>query len=144
MRAGALKHNIILVDFLSSRNDFGEVIEEYYEVLHTRADIKPALGAKEKYTGVIVLEIVPVDIFLRVPFIEIKGSMHLIYKNRVYEIDGVVNNNEHNVLMTLRCLENKNPSADKLNYKTPPGVNLKIGAVYNESTSTWEQATKQF
>ena len=144
MRAGALKNSIILVDFLSSQNDFGEVTEDYYEVLHARADIRPSLSAKENYTGAVVLEIVPVDIVLRVPFIEVKGSMHVVFKNRAYDIEGVVNNNERNVLMTLRCLEDKNTPEDKLNYKTPPGINLKVGAIYNESTSTWEQATRQF
>ncbi len=144
MRAGALRHSIVLVDFLSSTNDYGETIEEYYEVLHARVQIKPALGAKEKYTGAIVLEVVPVDIFLRVPFIEVKGSMHIVFKNRVYEIDGVVNSDEKNVLMTLRCHEDKNLNQDKLNYKTPEDINLKIGAVYDESTSTWQEATRQF
>lgn len=144
MRAGALRHSITLVSFLSSKNGFGETIEEYYEVLNTRADIKPGLGAKEKFTGTTTISIVPVDFIFRVPFIEVSGSMHLVFKGKVYDIDGVINHNEKNVLITIRAFENQNPTQDKLNYKTPPGVNLKIGAIYDENTSAWHEATRQF
>ena len=144
MRAGSLRHNIKLINFLTSQNDFGEVIEEYYEVLNTRAEIKPGLGAKEKWTGDYTISIVPVDFILRVPFIEVGGKMHLMYKDKVYDIDGIINNNEKNILMTIRAFEDKNPTQDKLNYKTPPGINLKIGAIYDEDTNTWHEATRQF
>ena len=102
MRAGNLKHKIIIQSYTETKNDFGEVVKGWADFKQAYSSITP-VSAKEFFKAGINAE-VSHKVSLR--FISgITPKMRVLYGYREFSIEGVINVREENKVLNLFCTE---------------------------------------
>jgi len=102
MRSGNLKHKIIIQTYSETQNDFGEVVKGWEDFKTAYASITP-LSAKEYYKAGTNAE-VSHKIELRY-LKDIKPKMRVVYDDREFSIESVLNIREANKTLQLICAE---------------------------------------
>lgn len=103
MRAGRLRHYVIIQQATETQGADGSVIQTWGEFAHVYAEISPKSG-NETYASQGIHASVVHEIRIRY----LKGvvpKMRILWGERVFEIIGVVNWNERNREMLLNCTE---------------------------------------
>ena len=102
MRSGRLKHRIIIQTFSESKNDFGEGVKSWNDYATAYASITP-LSAKEYFKAGVQAEATH-KVELR--YIDgIKPKMRVLYGERIFDIESVINIREENRVLQLICTE---------------------------------------
>lgn len=99
MRAGILKQIIEIQRYTETTNDFGEVEQSWSTFLTTRAEIKP-LTAKEIFASNTLISEVTHKITVRYE-VDIKPTDRVVFKDKVFNITGVINVNENNTVVEI-------------------------------------------
>ncbi|MFK5937722.1 MAG: phage head closure protein [Sulfurimonas sp.] len=102
MRAGNLKHKIIIQSYNENQNDYGEAIKAWSDFKTVYASILP-LSAKEFFKAGIQDEVTH-KIELRY-LKDIKPKMRVIFDTREFSIESVLNIREANKSLQLICTE---------------------------------------
>ena len=102
MRAGKLKHKIVIQNYSETQNDFGEIVKGWADFKTAYASITP-LSAKEFYKAGTNAEVThKIETrYLK----DIKPSMRVLYDSRVFSIESVLNIREANKTLQLICTE---------------------------------------
>jgi len=102
MRAGNLKHKIIIQTYSETQNDFGEVVKGWEDFKSAYASITP-LSAKEFFKAGTQAEVShKVEIrYLK----DIKPKMRVMFGTREFSIESVLNIREANKALQLICTE---------------------------------------
>ena len=102
MRSGNLKHKIIIQTYSETQNDFGEVVKGWEDFKTAYASITP-LSAKEYYKAGTNAE---VSHKIELRYIkDIKPKMRVVYDDREFSIESVLNIREANKTLQLICTE---------------------------------------
>ena len=102
MRARSLKHKIIIQTYSETQNDFGEVVKGWEDFKTAYASITP-LSAKEYYKAGTNAE---VSHKIELRYIkDIKPKMRVVYDDREFSIESVLNIREANKTLQLICTE---------------------------------------
>jgi SPP1 family predicted phage head-tail adaptor len=102
MRAGNLKHKIVIQTYSETQNDFGEVMKGWSDFKTAYASITP-LSAKEYYKAGTKAEATHK---LELRYLkDIKPKMRVVYSTRVFNIESVLNIREANKTLQLICTE---------------------------------------
>ena len=100
---GEYRHKIIIEQKTYAQNDYGEEIDEWVKVIEVYAAIYPISG-KEFFAAETASSEVTHKINIRyVP--SIKPDMRVIFNDRVFHIQSVINFQERNVVLQLMCKE---------------------------------------
>ena len=102
MRAGNLKHKIIIQTYSETQNDFGEVTKSWDDFKTAYASIVP-ISAKEFFKdGVQAIATHKIEIrYLK----DIKPKMRVIFGTREFNITGVLDIREAHKTLQLMCSE---------------------------------------
>jgi len=102
MRAGNLKHKIVIQTYTEPQNDFGEVVKGWADFKTAYASITP-LSAKEFYKAGVQAEAThKIEVrYLK----DIKPKMRVVYQDRIFDITSVLNIREENKTLQLICSE---------------------------------------
>lgn len=103
MRAGKLKHSITVERYTLTRNDFGEMIEEWSDLFSTRAEIKPLTG-KEYFASNMQVSEMTHKITFRYSQ-QVKTSDRVLFDGRYFDITSVANINEANRVIEILTKE---------------------------------------
>ena len=103
MRAGSLRHEIIIQRYAESIDDFGGVTKDWIDLLTTRASIKP-ISAKDIVSGAVQINETSHSVFMRYQT-DIKPNDRIIFKGRIFDITSVINREEKNITIELLCKE---------------------------------------
>ena len=102
MRAGSLKHKISIEIYTSSTNEFNEETKQWEFYRSVYASITP-LSAKEYFKAGVHSEATHK---VEIRYIsEITSKMRIIYDNRIFNIESVLNIREENKTLQLICTE---------------------------------------
>jgi len=102
MRAGSLKHKIVIQTYSETQNDFGEVVKGWENFKTAYASITP-LSAKEYYKAGVQAE---VSHKIEIRYIDgVKPKMRVMYGTRKFNIESVLNIREANKTLQLICTE---------------------------------------
>lgn len=102
MRAGSLKHKIIIQSYTETKNDFGEVVKGWADFKPAYSSITP-ISAKEFFKAGVNAEVSHKVI---VRYIDgVTPKMRVMYGAREFSIDGVINVREENKTLHLFCTE---------------------------------------
>jgi len=102
MRSGNLKHKIIIQTYSETQNGFGEVVKGWEDFKTAYASITP-LSAKEYYKAGTNAE---VSHKIELRYIkDIKPKMRVVYDDREFSIESVLNIREANKTLQLICTE---------------------------------------
>ena len=102
MRSGNLKHKITIQSYTETQNDFGEVIKGWSDFKTLYASITP-LTAKEFFKSGVFNEVTH-KIEMRYTQ-GIKPKMRVLYGDREFSIESVINIREANKTLQLVCKE---------------------------------------
>ncbi|NOX15964.1 MAG: phage head closure protein [Epsilonproteobacteria bacterium] len=102
MRAGSLKHKIIIQTYTETQNGFGEVIKGWVNFKTAYASITP-ISAKEFYKSGTKAEATH-KIGIRY-VVGVKSKMRILYGIRVFDIQSALNPREANKSLVLICTE---------------------------------------
>ena len=103
MRAGSLKHQIVIQRYTEAQNDYGEAIATWTDLLSTRASIRP-LSAKDIFIGKSLINETTHKVFMRYQ-IDIKPNDRVLFGSRIFSITSVINSEERNITIELLCKE---------------------------------------
>ena len=103
MNVGSLNKRISVLKYVYTRDSYGGKDGEWQAVLSLWANIKPKSGT-EYFDNDEVKAESTVDIIIRYNPV-INQMMRIGYKNKTYEILGIVDDNERHFTMTLNCKE---------------------------------------
>jgi len=94
MRAGNLRHFIIIQSSVKSKNDYGEVVQTYEDFKHMWSEAKPIKTSERFKSERLETE---VNYQFRVRYTEgIAHDMRVVFGERTFEIDSVLNVGERN------------------------------------------------
>ncbi len=102
MRAGNLKHKIIIQSYTETENDFGEVVKGWADFKPAYSSITP-ISAKEFYKAGVNAEVSHKVTIRYIP--GVKPKMRVMYGTREFSIEGVINIREENKTLNLFCTE---------------------------------------
>lgn len=103
MDIGKLKHRITFQDLSNSRNEYGELIEDWLDVKTVWAEIKPVSG-KQFFAAKQINSEISHNIYIRYRS-DLNSSMRIKFKERIFEILYIMNLNESNTIMQIYCKE---------------------------------------
>ena len=103
MNIGNLNKRVSVLKYVSTRDSYGGEDGEWQAVLALWANVKPKSGTEYFENDEIKAE-ATVDIIIRYNPV-INQMMRIEYKNKIYEILGIVDDNERHITMTLNCKE---------------------------------------
>lgn len=103
MRAGNLKHKIIIESYTETQNDFGEVVQGYSAFKTVYASIVPISG-KEYFSS----KQVSAEVSHKIECRYLSGvlpTMRIVYGTRIFHIESVLNIREANKTLQIICSE---------------------------------------
>ena len=104
MRAGNLRHRVVIQRPVEERNDLGEVVHRSWaEVATVWSDVHP-LDGRERWLEASVRPELTHAVRLRYRG-DVTSECRLLHDGRVLRIDSVVNIEERNRELRLRCVE---------------------------------------
>lgn len=103
MRAGNLKHSIIIERYILTKNDFGESIEKWSTLFSTRAEIKPFTG-REYFASSMKISEMTHKITFRYS-LEVKTSDRILFNGKVFDITSIANIRETNRVIEILATE---------------------------------------
>jgi SPP1 family predicted phage head-tail adaptor len=106
MRAGKLRHIITIQRPTDTRNDYGEVVEGWEDVITTRASAEPLQG-REYFASQQVRSETTTRFRIRWPGMPITPDMRVMFEGRAYDIDSVIDPNERHRELHVMAVEKK-------------------------------------
>lgn len=103
MDIGRLKHRITFQELSQSKNEYGELVEEWLDIKTVWAEIKPVSG-NQFFAAKQINSEISHNVYIRCRT-DLKPSMRIKFKERVFEILYLMNVNEDNWLMQIYCKE---------------------------------------
>lgn len=103
MDIGRLKHKITFQQLGKDKNGYGEIIEKWVDIKTVWAEIKPVSG-NQFFAAKQINSEISHNVYIRYRA-DLKPSMRIKYKERVFEILYLMNVNEENWLMQIYCKE---------------------------------------
>lgn len=103
MDIGRLKHKITFQQLGQDKNEYGETIEEWVDIKTVWAEIKPVSG-NQFFAAKQINSEISHNVYIRYRH-DLKPSMRIKYKERIFEILYLMNVNEENRLMQIYCKE---------------------------------------
>lgn len=108
MRAGPLNKVITLQEQQEVKDDYGSININYIDLKDIRASVAPISG-DEKYINAELLNTVTHKITIRYDSnLNLDPTNRIVFKNRNFEIENVLNFQEKNVFYTILCKEKFN------------------------------------
>lgn len=108
MRAGQLRHRIMIQKKKTSRNSYGEVSVTWMDNMNCWASIEPIRG-KEYFSAQQVQAGVTHRITMRhytlADGTKINPNCRIKYDDRYFNIQSVINPSERNIMLQLMCIE---------------------------------------
>lgn len=104
MNPGKLRHRITIQEYIKTRNEYNEIIEDWRDFAKVWASVEPISGKEYWAKHQVQAEITH---RIRIRYREgIKPTMRVLFnKNRVFEIESVINWQEKNIDLQLMCKE---------------------------------------
>lgn len=102
--AGTLKHVVTFQRYTETQNEFGEVIQGWYDLFTTHAAIKP-LTSKEIFASQTTLNINTKKVFIRYQE-DIQTADRILFNDKIFSITGILNHDEKNIMLEILCEEN--------------------------------------
>lgn len=103
MDIGRLKHRITFQALSQSKNEYGEIVEEWLDIKTVWAEIKPVSG-NQFFAAKQINSEISHNVYIRYRT-DLKPSMRIKFKDRVFEVLYLMNVNEDNRLMQIYCKE---------------------------------------
>lgn len=103
MRAGDLRHQIVIQRYTETSNDFGEMVQEWATLSTQRASVNPISG-KDIFSGAVLVNETTHKVFMRY-VTDIKPNDRVLFDGRIFNITAVINKDEKNVSLELLCKE---------------------------------------
>lgn len=103
MNAGALRHRVTIQRFERVEDEGGGYVEDWKDVATVWAAIKPMRG-NERYEAQQVQSTLTHKVIMRYRA-GIKPQMRILYGNRVFEIEAVIDVDERHRWLELLCSE---------------------------------------
>lgn len=104
MDIGRLRHRITFQELSKSeKNYYGELICEWLDIITVWAEIKPVSG-NQFFAAKQINSEISHNVYIRYRT-DLKPSMRIKFKNRIFEILYVMNVNENNRMMQIYCKE---------------------------------------
>ena len=103
MDIGRLKHRITFQELSKSQNEYGELVEKWIDIKTVWAEIKPVSG-NQFFAAKQINSEISHNVYIRYRT-DLKPSMRIKFKERVFEILYLMNVNEDNRLMQIYCKE---------------------------------------
>lgn len=102
MRSGNLKHKVVIQSYSETQNAYGEVVKGWSDYKEAYASILP-LSAKEYFKAGTHAE---VSHKIEMRFVDgVKPKMRVLYGERVFAIESVINVREASKTLQLICTE---------------------------------------
>ena len=99
------KHNLALFKQVLETDEFGDNRESYVHLIDVRGTIQPTSG-KENYEQRGITSEITHKVFIRyIPNLNIEPQDLLVYDNRTFDIQAVINENEANRYLTILVVE---------------------------------------
>ncbi|QIM63151.1 head-tail adaptor protein [Pasteurellaceae bacterium Orientalotternb1] len=106
MNIGRLRHRIRLQKQRNRPSDYGATIDEWHDVHHVWAEVKP-LSGREYFAAAQIQSEVTTQIWLRyLPNVD--STMRVVFGERIYDILSVINRKSLNKTLLLQCKESAN------------------------------------
>ena len=103
MDIGRLKHRITFQRLSQSKNEYGELADEWLDIKTVWAEIKPVSG-NQFFAAKQINSEISHNVYIRYRT-DLKPSMRIKFKERIFEILYLMNVNEGNRLIQLYCKE---------------------------------------
>lgn len=103
MDIGRLKHRITFQELSQNKNEYGELVEEWLDIKTVWAEIKPVSG-NQFFAAKQINSEISHNVYIRYRT-DLKPSMRIKFKERVFEVLYLMNVNEDNQLMQIYCKE---------------------------------------
>lgn len=101
MRAGLLRHRVVLQARIESQQPSGAVLEEWVRVAEVWAQVSPGKGTKRPEEAQIDA---PQSTRVRIRYRPgVDTSYRVVYQSQVYEIAGVIDWELRGIFMDLEC-----------------------------------------
>ncbi len=103
MKVGMLRHRIVIQENRVSRDSFGAEISEWIQFAVVWAEVSPISG--REYVS---FKQINAEITTKITIRYLAGvttEMRVLFKDRVFEIDSVINPEERNISLFLMCKE---------------------------------------
>ena len=135
VRAGNLKHQVILQREVSTKDATGAVVTNFINLVITNASIQPVKG-DERYINNNLLSEVDTIVEFRYPAIDIKNLDRIIHGSKIYDIYSVVNEYElnRNVVVLAKYRMNDEYCCIEQNITTEAGVAILTESGLNLTT----------
>lgn len=103
MKIGKLRHRIVIEDSIAGRDSFGAEISEWIQFAKVWANVSPVSGRE-----FIAFKQINAEISTKVTIRYLAGitsEMRVLFKDRIFEINSIINPEEKNVSLLLMCKE---------------------------------------
>lgn len=103
MKIGRLRHRIVIEESSAGRDSFGAEVSQWIQFAKVWADVSPVSGREFASFKQINAEITTKIIIRYIA--GITTEMRILFGDRVFEIDSVINPEEKNISLLLVCKE---------------------------------------
>lgn len=104
MRAGELRHRITIQQLIETRNELGEIIEQSWQDFATVWAAVEPLNGREYFNSQQINAEITTRIRIRYRA-GIKPNMRVVYGERIFDIQSVIDIEERHAEMHLMCKE---------------------------------------
>jgi SPP1 family predicted phage head-tail adaptor len=103
MKIGRLRHRIVIEESLTSRDSFGAEVSERVQFAVVWADLSPITG--KEYLGFKQINSETTTKITTRYLAGVTTEMRVVFGDRTYEIDSIINPEEKNISLILMCRE---------------------------------------
>lgn len=103
MKFGKLRYRIVIEESIASRDSFGAEVSEWIQFAKVWANVSPISG-REFVTFKQINAEISTKITLRY-LAGVNTEMRVLFKDRIFEINSIINPEEKNVSLLLMCKE---------------------------------------
>ena len=103
MKIGRLRHRIVIEESIAGRDNFGAEVYEWIQFAKVWADVSPVSGREFASFKQINSEITT-KITIRY-LAGVTAEMRVLFDNRIFEINSIINPEEKNISLLLMCKE---------------------------------------
>lgn len=103
MDIGRLKHRITFQKLQQTKNEYGEVLDNWLDVKTVWAEIKPVSG-NQFFAAKQINSEISHNVYIRYRS-DLSPNMRIKYKERIFDMLYIMNVNEDNTLMQIYCKE---------------------------------------
>jgi len=103
MKIGRLRHRIVIEESIAGRDSFGAEVSEWIQFAKVWANVSPVSGGE-----FIAFKQINAEISTKVTIRYLVGvttEMRVLFKDRIFEINSIINPEEKNVSLLLMCME---------------------------------------